>query len=269
MAATLHLKQTSKPKLADRVSTLADESDASMDSDRTLITPQHNTYGLCLFLMLLERIQPKMTLKVYGVVVHSFTLLIQLVLMFFLERRVVLNARCPIDGEGRIVQICHLIVFYGLMTCRVRSCLSHLFGILSPKIIEKWPDHLAKYIKLSPWDKLAYVAIIVLPDFVVWLALLWIGSRYIMRTDSPEDMALRCVVMLFISRTDEVVYRLCTPTLISNAWNEWKVLRYQSLYVPEPSTKASLFQTTLFIFQLVLLLPWLVLAVVTAMVVCP
>ena len=100
-----------------------------MDRDNTLITPAHNTFGLCLFLMLLERIQPRMTIKIYGMVVHSFNLLITLVIIYFLESRVVSTIPCPVDPkEAQICAICFLIVFYGVMTAQMSSCLSHLFG---------------------------------------------------------------------------------------------------------------------------------------------
>merc|ERR1719499_792724 len=277
MAATLHLKQGANghgafptPQLSDNISTLDEDSDASMDRDNTLITPTQNTFGLCLFLMLLERIQPRMTIKIYGVVVHSFNLLITLVIIYFLESRVVSVIPCPVDPKDtQIVAICFLIVFYGLMTSRLSSCISHLFGIFSTKIVEKWPDQIPKYVRLTVWDQFVYVLIIVIPEFAIWCSLIWIGSRYILKCDSPEDMALRTMVLLFISRINEVIYRFCTPTLIKNAWMEWKVLRYKVLYVPETKTKASLFQTGLFVCQLVLLLPWLMFAVMMAMMVCP
>lgn len=142
-------------------------------------------------------------------------------------------------------------------------------SIFSTKIVEKWPDQIPKYVRLTVWDKFVYVLIIVVPEFVIWCCLIWIGSRYLLRCDSPEQMALRSVVLVFISRIDEVIYQFCTPTLIKNAWTEWKVLRYKVLYVPEAKAKASLFQTGLFVCQLVMLLPWLLMAVLMAMMVCP
>lgn len=133
MAATLHLKQSNgqpelaKPQLTDNISTL-DDAD-----DDILVAPAQNTFGLCLFLMLLERIQPRMTIKIYGVVVHSFNLLITLVIIYFLESRVVSVIPCPVDPKDtQIVAICFLIVFYGLMTSRLSSCISHLFGYATP-----------------------------------------------------------------------------------------------------------------------------------------
>ena len=96
-------------------------------------------------------------------------------------------------------------------TMRMKTEQHHTKLLVGKEIGINGVERLGLATGLTKLQKIAFCILVLLPKFILAGCLFFAGGKYVVGSETNEDLILNCVAMLFVIDIDELLYKAFTP----------------------------------------------------------
>ena len=125
------------------------------------------------------------------------------------DAQLVLMATAAFSG-AILSDVWQTYVMFG-WTMRMKTEQHHKAIVVSKEVGVDGVERLRLATGLTKLQKIEFCVLVLLPKFILAGCLFFAGGKYVVGSETNEDLILNCVAMLFVLDIDELLYKAFTP----------------------------------------------------------